>query len=212
MNSHPPVEPEGESDDNFAAGRPAGDPTEDQSDEPISRSQRKREAEQITRLGERISGLSENDLRKLPLDERVRAAVDELRKIRSFGARKRQLHYLGKVLRNAELAPIHAALKAIQLSANAETRLLHASEKWRDRLLTEGNSAIEAFLQDYPDSDRQQIRQLVRNHGRESARASHDRCASVDAHASAGTQHGGTKAAREIFKLIRTTLTQAADQ
>lgn len=176
--------------------------------EPISRSQRKREAEEITQLGQHISELPASDLEKIPLDERVAHAVHELRKMRSFGARKRQLHYLGKVLRKAELEPIRAALKAIQMSAKAETQLLHVMEQWRDRLLGEGDPALAEFLQQYPAADRQQLRQLVRNHDKEVAQKKSKHASN----SAPENQKTTTKSAREIFKLIRTTLTDATGE
>lgn len=189
-------------------------PSEDESGEepgvePISRSQRKREAEEITQLGQLISELPDSDLEKIPLDERVGHAVDELRKIRSFGARKRQLHYLGKVLRKSDLEPIRAALKAIQMSAKAETQLLHVMEQWRDRLLGEGDPALSEFLQQYPRADRQQLRQIVRNHNKE---VEQKKIRQASNSAPEHQKNAATKSSREIFKLIRATLTDAAEE
>ena len=157
--------------------------------EEVSRSQRKREADEITRLGQNISELGAADLDRIPLDESVRDAVDKLRKITSFGAKKRQLLYLGKLMRATDLEPVYAALNAIRLSANTETQRFHVMEQWRDRLIDGNDDALAEFLTQYPNADRQRMRQLIRNSQREKS------------------QNKPPKSARELFKLLRTSLT-----
>lgn len=160
-----------------------------------SRSQLKRDAEEITQLGQTISELSASDLAKIPLEERAADAVHQLRKIRSFGARKRQLHYLGKILRNSELRPIRDALETIQLESQLQNKQFHDAEHWRDLLLNEGQPALQDFLSKYPLADRQRLRQLLRNHHKETNSAANGKTPS-------------SKAAREIFKLIRNAISQ----
>lgn len=163
----------------------------DQLDAPAdgeSKSQRKREADRITQLGKTISELGEPDIRKLGLDDDVLDAVMALRKINSRGAGKRQRLYLGKLLRSRDLNPIEAALQTLQQSANNATRQFHELEQWRDRLINDGNTALSAFIQQYPESDRQRLRQLIRNARQETE------------------QNKPPKFSRELFRLLRETV------
>lgn len=162
-----------------------------ESGEIESKSQRKREADRITQLGKTISELGEPDILRLGLDDDVLDAVMALRRINTRGAGKRQRLYLGKLLRSRDLAPIEAALHALAQSANNATRQFHDLEQWRDKLLHEGNSALSAFIEQYPDSDRQRLRQLIRNANQESE------------------QNKPPKSSRELFRLLRESVLDA---
>ncbi len=81
-----------------------------------------------------------------------------------FGALNRQKQYIGKLMRRIDADPIRDALAAIAREGLAEKQAHKLCEKWRDRLLNEGSTALESFLEEYPDSDRQQLRQFIRKH------------------------------------------------
>jgi len=135
--------------------------------EEVSRSQRKREADAIRDLGARLAELRGSELAKIPLPDDIVSAIEELNRIKANGARKRQLGFLAKKLRQIDTAPIDAALEAIRQSARANTKSLHMIENWRDRLLGDiaGESekqALTAFLDQYLEADRQQFRHLQR--------------------------------------------------
>ncbi len=168
--------------------------TNDESLEPPSKSQLKREADEITQLGKLLGELNAPDLAKIPLDEAIADAVHELRRIRSFVARKRQLHYLGKLLRKSDVTPIRTALQAIQLESQAQNKHFHTAEHWRDQLL-EDSQALQTFIGAYPAVDRQRLRQLIRNHQRETEQV-------------AAGKTPSKKAAREIFKLVRDAISE----
>ena len=110
---------------------PAGS-TEDQGP---SKSQAKRDAAQVRELGSALAALSDSERSRIPLDEDVRNAIDEFNHIRpgANGARKRQLGYLAKKLRQTDLEPIEQAVEAIRQTARAATADLHLVEAWRDR-------------------------------------------------------------------------------
>lgn len=133
----------------------------------ISKSERKREAERITQLGKTISELGEPDIRRLPLDDAVLDAVLTLRSITTRGARKRQLLYLGKLLRKSDLGELERGLAQLQQAAKTANQHFHAVEAWRDQLLQDGPDALSEFVRQYPECDRQRLRQLLRNARRE---------------------------------------------
>lgn len=133
--------------------------------EEISKSRRKRDADNIRELGEHLTELSRSELATIPLPEDVQQAIDEFSRIKANGARKRQLGYLAKRLRNADIEPIEQALEKIKQTARSNTLNLHTVENWRDRLLGDlaGESpklALTAFLSEFHHADRQQLRQL----------------------------------------------------
>jgi ribosome-associated protein len=133
----------------------------------ISKSQRKREADAVRDLGARLAELGASELATIPLPDDVLAAIHELNRIKAHGARKRQLGFLAKRMRQVDVAPIDAALEKLRQAARANTRSLHLVENWRDRLLGDypGESekqALTAFLDEYVTADRQQFRHLQR--------------------------------------------------
>jgi ribosome-associated protein len=154
----------------------------------VSKSQLKREAQALTQLGKRITELSAKDLETIPLEPALRRAVDEARKIHAHGARKRQLLYLGKLLRRSDTDEIEAAFERIETRGKRQAAELHLTEKWRDRLIEEGDGALAELIDGYPDADRQQLRQLIRD-ARRQAEAEQP-----------------PRAARQLFKLLRELL------
>lgn len=139
----------------------------DDAPDEISKSQRKREADSVRDLGARLAELGASELASIPLPDDILAAIIELNRIKAHGARKRQLGFLAKRMRQIDVEPIDAALEKIRQSARANTKSLHLVENWRDRLLGEidGESekaALTAFLDAYLDADRQQLRHLQR--------------------------------------------------
>lgn len=131
-----------------------------------SRSQQRRDALDVLSLAETLSGLSPAQLAKLPVPEHLLPHIAEARRITSHIAKKRQLAYLAKHMRREDdevLDAIRDALDAGGEAAKQETALLHRAERWRERLLEEGDAALADLLEEHPHADRQQLRQLVRN-------------------------------------------------
>lgn len=128
-----------------------------------SKSQLKREMLALQEMGEELVGLSAAKLRKLALPEALLNAVLEAQAMHQRGARKRQLQYIGKVMRTVDAEPIRQALAALNNPHGQDTAQFHKVERWRERLLSGGDEALEELLADYPQADRQQLRQLLRN-------------------------------------------------
>lgn len=131
-----------------------------------SRSQRRREALDVLHLAETLANLSEAQLARVPLDDDLREEVRRTRAVTSHIARKRQNQFLAKQMRGLDedtLAAIRTALAEDRASAHRETAALHRVEQWRERLLAEGDEALGEFIAEFPQADRQQLRQLVRN-------------------------------------------------
>lgn len=131
-----------------------------------SKSQLKREARAMTKLGEQLVSLDDKQLRHLQLAEPVLDAVLTARKIKQHGARKRQLLFLGKLLRQTDTSEISARLEALHGLAQQEARAFHQLEQWRDKLLAD-DDALTQLLNEYPAVDSQHIRQLIRSARRE---------------------------------------------
>lgn len=139
--------------------------TDDAQDDslPKSKSQRKRDMLAFQDLGKQLSELRSDQLNQIPMDEDLRHALSELQQIKSHEARRRQLQYVGKLMRGIDTAAITQALAALQAGSVENTRRLHLAEKWRDRLSTEGDSAVTDFMAHYPTAEAQHLRNLVRN-------------------------------------------------
>jgi ribosome-associated protein len=139
------------------------------SDEPavVSKSQRKRDAQELKSLAGQLIGLSKARLAQVPLEEPVREAVEEARQIRSHVARKRQLQFIAKLLRRTDATEIFDSIEAFNNEARQLTARQHRSEAWRDFLLESGDAALGQLLEKRHDADAQSIRQLLRNAHRE---------------------------------------------
>ncbi|MBB3324742.1 MULTISPECIES: ribosome biogenesis factor YjgA [Atlantibacter] len=137
---------------------------EDDDDEIIwvSKSEIKRDAEELKRLGLEMVELGKNALDKIPLDEELRAAIELAQKIKKEG-RRRQLQLIGKMLRNRDVEPIRQALDKLKNRHNQQVALFHKLEMLRDRLIEEGDDAVPEVLKLWPQADRQQLRSLIRN-------------------------------------------------
>lgn len=131
-----------------------------------SRSQQRREALEVLELARQLSELTAQQIARLPVPERLVPHIDETRRIPSHGAHKRQLQFLAKQMRREDddtLEAIRDALDSSGESARLETAMLHRAEAWRDRLMADGDAALTELLDEYPNADRQHLRQLARN-------------------------------------------------
>lgn len=137
----------------------------DQSDQELekSRSQKKREAEAAQDLGKRLLSLNEKQIASLHLDDSLLDAVRLAKNISSYSGKKRQLQYIGKLMRNVDIAPIEKFFSDLDSHHHQETAKFKALENWRDRLLEQGVPVIAELEREYPMLDQQKLRQLVRN-------------------------------------------------
>ncbi len=138
-------------------------------DEPPSKSQRKRDMNALQDIGAELVGLNEQQLASIELPENLRDAVLEARRLHPHEARRRQLQYIGKLMRDIDPAPIREKLDS-WLSVSAEhTARLHHIERWRERLLDDPQSVAE-FIAEFPGTDTQRLRTLIRNTAQERER------------------------------------------
>ena len=147
-----------------------GDDIEDEDDEIIwvSKSEIKRDAEELKQLGAEMVELGKNALDKLSLDPDLRDAIELAQRIKKEG-RRRQLQLIGKMLRQRDVEPFRQALDKLKNRHNQQVVLFHKLEQLRDRMVEGGDEAVEEVLNLWPDADRQQLRSLVRNAKKEKA-------------------------------------------
>ncbi len=129
----------------------------------ISKSQRKREADALQVLGERLLTLTNKQLKEVDLPEVLADAVMLAKSIKSRGGLKRQLQYIGKLMRNYDAEAIDAYFLQLDNQVHEANSFFHKLEKWRDRIIEEGDDILEDIMQEFPAIDLQHLRQLVRN-------------------------------------------------
>jgi ribosome-associated protein len=162
-------------------------------DDAPSKSQRKREMLALQALGEKLVALPAERFKHVDLPETLREAVVEARRLTKHGALRRQLQYVGRVMRHVDAAPIRAQIDALEGVTRDAAHRLHRIERWRERLLAEPE-ALTDFVAQYPDADVQALRTLVRNAQRER-----------DA-------NRPPRAFRELFQQLRALLDTPADR
>ena len=151
----------------------------------VSRAELKRDMQELKDMGSRLMEMKPSLLDKLPLHDRLRAALDESKRIKSMNARKRHLGFIGKLMQDQDIEPIKELLSRLDATSDEYNRHFHQLERWRDRLINEGQPALTAFLEKYPEAENQHVRQLVRNAKKEAE------------------QEKPPAAARKLFKYIR---------
>ncbi len=127
-----------------------------------SKTKKKEAMHELQDLGAELVELSVGQLKKIQLPENIYDAVRECQKITAHGAHRRQLQYLGKLMRNTDDEPIRAGLALIRGESSAETARLHRLERTRTRLL-EDEATLTDIATMWPGADLQHLRQLRRN-------------------------------------------------
>ena len=163
------------------------DEFEEEGPRPPSKSQLKRESTELQKLGEELVNLKPEQLARIEMPPELADAVAEARHIRQHGGRKRQLQYIGKLMRQIDPEPIRRGLEAIHATGAEATARLHRIEQWRERLLAEGDEALQQLIDECPALETQRVRQLVRNAQREYK------------------ANKPPKSARELFRYLRDT-------
>ena len=125
----------------------------------VSKSEIKRDAEELKKLGIELVNLSKNEIVKIPLDEDLLYAIELAQKIKKEGYR-RQIQYIGKLLRSRDIEPITLALNKLKNRHNQQVAIFHKLEKLRDELIETGDA--ETIIGLFPNADRQQLRTLAR--------------------------------------------------
>ncbi len=173
------------------------------SDEP-SRTELKRESDELQKLGESLLILRADLMAKVDLPDKLVEAVAEAKRITNFVGKRRQMQFIGKLMRKLDeeaVEGVRAALLEQSQGSAQETLQLHLAEQWRDRLISD-DSACGEWLQSFPSTDSQQLRALIRQ-------ARKDAPAVSAATVSQGLAPRQSRAFREIFQLVRAELSQA---
>ncbi len=160
---------------------------------PPSKTMLKAEADEKQALGEALLTLRADLMARLDLPTKLLDAIKDAKKITNFEGRRRQMQYIGKLMRPLDADPIREAIDE-QLNGSAQLTLqLHLAEQWRDKLVAE-DEALQAWLNDYPATDAQQLRALIRQ-----ARKDYKPEKPGEA-----PRHG--KSYREIFQLVKSEM------
>lgn len=136
-----------------------------------SRTQLKKEAAALQKTGERLADLSDQQLARMELPAVLTEAILSVRSMKSHGARRRQMQYIGTLMRNLDVAPIQQALLEIEQGLYRQAETFHRIEEWRDRLIGGDDDLMAEILKAFPDADRQRLGQLVRSARREKSPA-----------------------------------------
>ena len=152
--------------------------------EALSKTKRKAAMDALQDLGVILVGLPKDKLAKLDLPEPLLDAIREAKRITANGATRRQMQYIGRLMREVDTAPIKEQLDRWEGKNVAENAHFHRLERWRTRLIEE-EAAFAEWLSQHPKTDSQQLRTLIRNARREHA------------------ANKPPKSSREIFRLLR---------
>jgi ribosome-associated protein len=129
-------------------------------EEKPSKTQRKKHVTALQDLGGELVGLTDTQLAAIDVPENLRDAVLEARRIDSFEARRRQMQYIGKLMRKVDAAPIRAALDALQAGPRREVALHKRADSWRTRLLAD-DAALAEFAREHPRADMRELQTLM---------------------------------------------------
>ena len=139
-------------------------------DDFISKTRRKKQMHDLQRAGVELVALSAEQLARIEMPETLREAVQDARRFTRHEARRRQLQYIGRIMRDIDAAPIIEQLAALKAPSRRQTALFHVAERWREELLADA-TALERFAKEFPGADVQGIRAMV-DEAREEKRAS----------------------------------------
>ena len=132
--------------------KPHNTPDESLEDLPPSKTKIKKQMHDLRDLGKELTELNKDKWRELDLPENLFEALVEYKRINKFGAQKRQLQYIGKLMRDVDTAPILAKMDVWSGNSRQHTAWLHQVEAWRDRMLEEPDALTE-FLTEHPEAD-----------------------------------------------------------
>jgi ribosome-associated protein len=171
----------------------------------MSKTDLKKESDRLQALGENLLTLRADLMQKLDLSEKLQDAVAEARRITNFEGKRRQMQFIGKLMRALDedtVAAVEAAIDEQNKGSAKGTLSLHQAEQWRDRLITDDN-ALTAWMELDPQSDVQHLRALIRQ-ARKDAQATQAQERPGEA-----VRHG--KAYREIFQTVKAALNEGAE-
>ncbi len=153
-----------------------------------SKTRLKQQSQDLQTLGVAVAELSADRLAAIEMPDALREAIEQFRRTKSFEGRRRQMQYVGKLMRSADEAALREAVAAATLGSAKDTLALHEAERWRAELIAD-DEALTRWMQLHPDTDSQQLRSLVRAARRDSAGLT--------------PESRQPKSHRELFQLIR---------
>ena len=156
-------------------------------DDRPSKTQRKKASHELQDLGQALVELPESRVKDLAIPENLRDAVHQYRRTKTHEGRRRQMQYIGKLMRGVDTDPIRQAVLDMQLGRAKDSLALHEAERWRAELVA-SDDAVTSFLAEHPQTDTQQLRSLIR-------------AARKDASLSPEQRSG--RAFRELFQFIK---------
>jgi ribosome-associated protein len=137
-------------------------PVVEEEELPPSKTKIKKQMHELRDLGKELTELGKDQLAQLDIPENLRDAIREMKNINKFGAIKRQMQYIGKLMRDVDTAPILAKLDAWKGKSQHHIAYMHQLERWRDRLM-ENDATLTELLAAHPEADAQRLRTLIRN-------------------------------------------------
>ncbi|SFE18096.1 ribosome biogenesis factor YjgA [Paracidovorax konjaci] len=174
-----------------------------------SRTDLKRESDALQQLGQDLLTLRNDLMERLQLPEKLRDALAEARRITNFEGKRRQMQYVGKLMRQLDPAVAIAARAALDEQHNGsatEKLALHEAEHWRDRLIGD-DGALPLWMERFPRTDTQQLRALIRQ-----ARKDAPEGKEANVQVSQGLAPRKGRAYRELFQLVREQMDDAGTQ
>jgi ribosome-associated protein len=166
-----------------------------------SKSELKRQSHDLQEIGRQLLEMPDRWVAQIEMPDRLREALEAYRTTRSFEGKRRQLQFIGKVIRGVDAEPLKEAVAAYQLGHARDALSLHEAENWRVRFLADEKPALDAWLLAHPDTDIQAMRSLIRQ-ARKDAASQPEETAPGQV-----VRHG--RAYRELFQIIKQALKQA---
>ena len=166
-----------------------------------SRTELKRESSELQKIGEDLLTLRAGLMNGLALPDKLRDAVADAKRISNFEGKRRQMQFIGKLMRHLDpddLARVRAALAEQHRGSASDTLALHQAEQWREGLIAD-EGALEKWMEAYRQTDSQQLRALIRQARKDA----------VPGKPGETPRHG--KAYRELFQLVREQMTRIPD-
>ena len=166
----------------------------------LSRTALKKASERLQEVGEELLAAREDLLAELPLPEELKDAIFDARELTSFGAKRRQTKFIGKLMRRLDaeaLDAVRAALRVEYGQAAKDAQILHRAEKWRDSLICD-DERLGQWIEEFPGNDVQQLRALIRQTRKDAQRAK------------PGAAQRQGRAYRQIFSLVHSRLSSSA--
>ncbi|MDG1469915.1 MAG: ribosome biogenesis factor YjgA [Glaciecola sp.] len=161
----------------------------DEDENWVSKTQLKQQADALHLVGRTLVGLTKKALKTIPMSEDLADAVALAQRIdKKKEGYRRQLQLVAKLLRQSDFEPIENALAVLNAKQRQSNQAFHAIEIARDELIQQGDEAVEALLNTYPNLDRQRLRQLVRQAKKQAE------------------QNKSPKASREIFQYLKSVM------